>query len=124
MKIKKPLLSGTCSGIILVQFLLIITALLVSACYTDKKITPGISEMVVVFKKDIPVEQATSILFEKDYPFQEGMDSSKGKLYFKETGPKFIVQVPHEKVPDFRLEMKNIPQIYEVYQADRTINKD
>jgi len=124
MIINRYLSPGTYSRIFLLHIAFIITALLASGCYTDKKSKPGTFDMVVVFRIDVPVAKASSILFEKDYIFHEGMDNSKGKEYFKKTGPKFIVQVPQEKLSNFKLEMKDIPQIYEIYQADWTIEKD
>ncbi|HPS86554.1 MAG TPA: hypothetical protein PLY36_07405 [Spirochaetota bacterium] len=124
MKTNSCYFSGTYSRIILLQLIFIIAALLATACYTDKKISTTTLEMIVIFKADVPVEKANSILFEKEYIYHEGMDSSKGKKYFQETGPKFIVQVPKDKVETFNLEMKNIPQIYEIYQADWTETKD
>jgi hypothetical protein len=117
-------LSGTYSRIILLQFIVIISSLFMTGCYTDKKSSTTAVEMVVVFKSEVPVEKANSILFEREYIFSEGMDSSKGKKYSQETGPKFIVQVPKDKIAAFKIEMKNIPQIYEIYEADWTINKD
>ncbi len=123
-KINRHHLSKTYSGIILLQFIVIFTAILTTGCYTDKKISPASVEMIVVFKIDVPVEKASSILFEKEYIFHEGIDSSKGKKYYQETGPKYIVQVPKDKLAAFNLEMKSIPQIYEIYQADWTISKD
>ncbi len=124
MKTNKQYLLGTNSRIILLQIVIFISALFIAGCYTDKKVSGTGIEMVVVFKLEVPVEKANSILFEKEYIYREGMDSSKGKKYFRETGPKFIVQVPKEKMEQFSLEMKGIPQIYEIYQADWTINKD
>lgn len=124
MKTYNKYLSGIYSRIILFQIIFFISALFTAGCYTDKKISTTTAEMVVVFKLDIPVEKANSILFEREYIFHAGMDNSKGKKYFRETGPKFIVQVPKEKIEQFSLEMKGIPQIFEVYQADWTINKD
>ena len=106
------------------MFFLITASVLTTGCFTDRKKSPATIELVVVFKPDVPVEKASSILFEKEFIFHEGMDSSKGKQYYRETGPKFIVQVPKEKIETFHLQMKNIPQIYEIYQPDWTMNKD
>jgi len=115
---------NTYSGITILQFVIIISAILLTGCWADKKINPSTVDMIVVFKSDVPMEKASSILFEKDFIFHEGSDSSKGKQYFKDTGPKYIVIVPKDKIETFNLEMKNIPQIYEIYQADWTVNKD
>lgn len=104
--------------------LFVITSLIFTGCYLTKKDTSPTVDMIVVFKKNVPVEKANSILFEKGYIFYEGMDSSKGKQYYLTTGPKYIVKVPPEKVAAFIDETKNIFQVYEVYRADWTIEKD
>lgn len=104
--------------------LLAVSFSILSGCYTDKKIAPGVVEMIVVFKNDVPIAKASSLLFEREYIFHEGMDGSRDKKYINRTGPKYIVQVPKEKITQFNLEMKGIAQIYEVYQADWTINKN
>ena len=124
MKTNRKYLSGTYSRIILLQILFFISALLITGCYVDKKTSSTAIEMVVVFKTEIPVEKANSILYEKEYIFHAGSDNSKGKKYSQETGPAFIVQVPKEKIEQFNLEMKTIPQIYEVYRADWTAKKN
>lgn len=124
MKTNRKYLSGTYSRIILLQIVLFISTMLILGCYTDKKISTASIEMVVVFKTEVPVEKANSILFEREYIFHSGMDKNRGKKYAHETGPEFIVQVPKEKIEQFRQEMKSIPQIFEVYQAEWTANKD
>lgn len=116
--------SATYSRIILLQVLVIISVFLLTGCYVDKKTSPATIDMIVVFSKDVPVEKASSIMFEHEYIFLEGSDSSKGKKYFQETGPKYIVKVPKEKLDVFNTEMKSIKQIYEFYRADYTVNKD
>lgn len=108
---------------ILSSFFIIITTA-VPGCYLTTKDTSPTVDMVVVFKKNVPVEKADSILFEKGYIFYEGMDSSKGKQYYLRTGPKFIVKVPPEKVTVFSEEVENINQVFEVYRADWTKEKD
>jgi hypothetical protein len=124
MKTKKSYSAGIGSGIILLHAVIIITALILTGCYTDKKISSTSIDIVVVFNKDIPIAKASSILFEKEYFFYEGSDRSKGKKYFHETGPKYIVKVPNEKIGEFNAEMKTIAQIYEIYPADYSNNKD
>ncbi len=106
------------------MFLIFTVSALMSGCYTDRKKSPATIEFVVVFRPDVPVEKASSILYEREFIFHEGSDSSRGKKYISETGPKFIVQVPKEKVETFHMQMKAIPQIYEIYQPDWNINKD
>jgi hypothetical protein len=98
--------------------------LILPGCYFTQKDTSPTIDMIVVFKKNVQVEKANSILFEKGYIFFEGTDSSKGKAYFQNTGPKYIVKVPPDKITSFSEEMKNIFQVYEVYRADWTIEKD
>ena len=67
MKTNKKYLSGTYSRIILLQIVIFISALFIAGCYTDKKVSGTGIEMVVVFKLEVPVEKANSILFEKDF---------------------------------------------------------
>jgi hypothetical protein len=60
-----------------------------------------------------------------DYPFWEGMDSSKRKAYFYKTGEKYHVIFPsEEEKQNFIQYLKNKPEIYEVYKADWNIRKD
>jgi hypothetical protein len=127
MKIIKNFLSGAYSVNILIPLFFIITITFMTGCYFDKKTSTasaGMIDIVVVFKPDVPVEKANSLLFEKEYIFHEGMDSSRGKKYYQETGPKYIVKVPMDKIEAFNAEMKVIPQIYEIYRADYSVNKD
>lgn len=107
-----------------IRVLFIALSLSIAGCFADKKSSSSSIEMIVVFNKDVQVEKANSIMFEKGYIFREGSDSSKGKRYFIETGPKFIVAVPKDKLDLFADEMKGIPQIFEVYRADWRVNKD
>jgi len=95
-----------------------------AGCFIDKKVSTSAIDMIVVFNKDVPIEKSSSIMFEHEYIFVEGTDSSKGKTYFQESGPKYIVKVPKEKIDVFIAEMKVIPQIYEIYRADYSITKD
>ena len=59
------------------------------------------TDIIVVFKKDIPIEQADVVMKKLKLSYHEGMDSSKGKLYFYATGPKFIVKVPLSHKDEF-----------------------
>ena len=117
-------LSSTCSRITLFHVIMFAAALLITGCYADKKTSAATIDMVVVFNKNVPIEKASSIMFEHEYIFIEGMDSSKGKKYFQETGPKYIVKVPKEKIDAFNAEMKPVTQIYEIYRADYSVIKD
>ncbi len=104
--------------IILLQFIVISSVLMMTGCYTDKKTSTGTIDIIVIFKIDVPVEKANSILFEKEYIFTEGIGSSKDKNHSLNSGHKYIVQVPKDRVTAFIVEMKNIPQVNEVYQAE------
>ncbi len=117
-------LHSASSILIILMSGLIIPMVFMTGCYMDKKTSPSAVDMVVVFKIDVPIEKASSILFEQEYIYHEGMDNSRDKKYSGETGPKYIVKVPKEKITLFNLEMKKFPQIYEVYQADWTKRKD
>lgn len=82
-------------------------------------------EIIAVFKKDITLEGAQVILSKSGIKYREGMDSSRGKLYFYKTGPKFILtfetKAEREK---FTAAYENAEEIYELYMPDWTIQKD
>jgi hypothetical protein len=82
-------------------------------------------ELVVVFKKGIEVQAAQVILDKMGIQYRKGMDSSKGKIYFYNTGSKFIItfgtQLQKEKwITDYQ----NLPDVYETYTPDWTKRKD
>ncbi|MDO9399166.1 MAG: hypothetical protein Q7T79_00550 [bacterium] len=83
-------------------------------------------ELVVVFKKDITFKKADEIMKQAGFTYRQGSDSSRGKMYSQLTGPKFILKFPANKYIDiFRAESyRDIPEIYEIYQADWNIIKD
>lgn len=89
--------------------------------YPDDRI-----ELIVVFKKEISDGEAEVFLKENGNPASRtGMDSSRGKLYYYKTGPKFIVTFDsNEDREAFRSATQDRPEIYEVYTPDWTIQKD
>lgn len=124
MKTYSVCLQRICSLTVLFIAVTVISVSLTSACYMDKKSSAGTVDMVVVFKADVPIEKASSILFEHEYIFYEGTDNRKGKKYFAETGPEYTVKVPREKIPAFNNDMKKILQIYEIYEAERSAEQE
>jgi hypothetical protein len=91
-------------------------------------VLPKISEsitLIVVFNKKVSSKKIESIMYNLGYPFWEGMDSSKGKIYFKETGNKYMVIFPTEKnKEEAAIKLKQMKEIHEVYLPDWGINKD
>jgi hypothetical protein len=92
--------------------------------YVLPKIRDNIT-LVVVFNKTIAPQKTESIMDSLGYPFWEGMDSSKGKRYFQETGNKYMIIFPSEKdKEEAKIKMKQMKEIYEVYLPDWNIHKD
>lgn len=118
MKTERNYLSGIGSGIILFHAAVVITALIITGCYTDKKISSTTIDMVVVFNKDVPIAKASSIMFESGYSFSDTTKNRMTKIPLRETGPMYNVKVSKDKIEEFSSEMKSIPHIYEVYRAD------
>ena len=82
-------------------------------------------ELVVVFKQEIELDNAVSILQHTGISYRKGMDSSKGKIYFYKTGSKFILTFETEQRKDaFIAEYENKKEIYEIYAPDWSITKD
>ncbi len=81
-------------------------------------------ELVVVFKKGISPEEAEATMRSLGRPFREGMDSSRGKIYFYSTGPKFRLPVSPDEAPALTKRLGKMRQVYEVYKADWNIVKD
>jgi hypothetical protein len=82
-------------------------------------------ELVVVFKKKIKLETATPILDKAGVKYREGMDSSRGKLYWYNTGPKFIVTFTTEAEKEsLNAEFEKMNEIHEVYTPDWDKCKD
>lgn len=82
-------------------------------------------ELIVVFTKETELSRAEQILSNCNADYREGMDSSKGKIYFYRTGPKFILTFHTKKEKQaFLHNHKAINEIYEVYEPDWDIMKD
>ena len=82
-------------------------------------------DLIVVFNKDVSEEDAEAILKEHEgISFKSGMDSSRGKVYFYSTGPKFIVTVESDKRSAFLNNIKENPDLHEIYVADWEKTKD
>ena len=81
-------------------------------------------DMVVVFKKEIVEDHAEKIMESFNYSYRKGMDSSRGKIYFYKTGPKFIVEIRTANRDSFIAQVEKCIEVYEVYQADWKIIKD
>ena len=82
-------------------------------------------ELILVFKKDFRFQNAQMILDKAGVKYREGMDSSKGKIYFYKTGPKFILTFETEEEKNkFEIKYQNLEEIYEIYTTDWEIQKD
>lgn len=82
-------------------------------------------ELILVFKKDIRLQNAQMILDKAGVKYREGMDSGKGKIYFYKTGPKFILTFESEEEKNkFEIEYQILEEIYEIYTPDWEIQKD
>jgi hypothetical protein len=81
-------------------------------------------ELVVYFQKGVTEDQATQRLKALKHPFHGGADSSRGKGYFYESGPPFIVNVPVSALDAFTEACGKLPEVKEVYQADKSMQKD
>ena len=83
-------------------------------------------ELIVVFKKNISEKIAEAFLQSLGIPFREGMDSSKGKIYFYATGGKYILTFQHEQdKASFRMKRYQfLPEIHEIYEPNWEIQKD
>ena len=82
-------------------------------------------ELIVVFKKDIDLQNAQAILNNTGVKYREGMDSSRGKLYYYSTGPKFILAFETEQRKELiNSEFENMIEIHEVYTPDWDKCKD
>ena len=82
-------------------------------------------ELIVVFKKEIKLSKAQKILDTTKIKYREGMDSSRGKIYFYKTGPKFILTFETEQEKNkFELEYQKLKEIHEIYSPDWEKRKD
>ncbi len=86
---------------------------------------PDKLELIVVFIKGIEVQKAQILLDKTGIAYRKGMDSSRGKLYFYNTGPKFILTFPSQQEKEkFITDHQNAKAIYELYTPDWTKRKD
>ena len=82
-------------------------------------------ELIVVFKKTVEPEQANEILDKTGVVYREGMDSSRGKVYFYSTGPKYILTFKtDEDKQAFIKKHKGKRVVHEMYTPDWTKAKD
>ena len=82
-------------------------------------------ELVIVFKKEIEMDNAKAILDVAKINYRKGMDSSKGKIYFYNTGPKFILTFTTTQQRDeFMAAFKGKKEVHEIYRPDWSITKD
>jgi hypothetical protein len=81
-------------------------------------------EMCVVFKKDVVLAKAELILESLAYPYRQGGDSSRGRLYGDNTGPKFIVTVSRAELENFISDIGKQADVYEAYEANWEMSKD
>jgi len=82
-------------------------------------------ELIVVFKKEIGLESAQAILGNAGVNYRKGMDSSRGKLYFYKTGPKFILTFETEQQKEtIATGFEKLNEVYEVYTPDWDKCKD
>ncbi len=84
----------------------------------------GAGETVVVFKKGTPPETAKGLLRASGCSFREGSDSSRGKQYFYATGPKFLVAAGVDGTEKLKRELSGKPEVFEIYEADDSVQKD
>ena len=65
------------------------------------------------------MDNALARLENSGVPYRKGIDSSKGKIYFYNTGPKFILTFETGKNRDeFIAEYENKKEVYEIYPPD------
>lgn len=83
-------------------------------------------ELIVVFKKDVTPDEADAMLKNSGAPkYRNGMDSSRGKIYFYSTGPKFILTFDAaDERKKFLSANEGDARIHEMYIPDWTKSKD
>jgi len=82
-------------------------------------------ELIIVFKKDIDSQNAQIIIDKTGIKHRKGMDSSRGKIYFYDTGPKFILTFDTEQEKErIMAEFEILNEIHEVYTPDWEKSKD
>ena len=82
-------------------------------------------ELILVFKKNISSEKAEIFLNSTGVPYREGMDSGRGKIYFYNTGPKYILTFKtKQERKQFEREYQNSEEVHEIYIPNWKIQKD
>lgn len=82
-------------------------------------------ELILVFKKEIGLRKAQNILKDIGVKYREGMDSSRGKIYFYSTGPKFILTFENDDEKNkFESKYQDLQEIQEIYTPDWNMQKD
>ena len=82
-------------------------------------------ELIMVFKKEISLRKSKIILNKIGVKYREGMDSSRGKIYFYSTGPKFILTFETEEEKDkFENKYQELNEVHEIYTPDWDKRKD
>jgi len=83
-------------------------------------------QLVVVFKNNVTEEQSKAMVASWNVKFHNGMDSSRGKLYFYATGEKYLLTFnSDDELMDFRrLRYQFLPEIHEIYTPNWDIQKD
>lgn len=94
------------------------------ACSLESKNMSTTTEYIVVFKKDISENTAATLMKDSHFNYSAGADSSKGKVYFYSTGPKFRVVVNNSDTEKFNLYFKSKSEIHEIYKANWNLTKD
>ncbi|MBS1647280.1 MAG: hypothetical protein JST67_08060 [Bacteroidetes bacterium] len=81
-------------------------------------------ELVVVFHLEVPEAKAQAILEAAGFPYKEGA-AGRGKIYFYSTGPTFIVTFDTKKQQkELEKTHKKTPEIYEMWERDKSKRKD
>lgn len=82
-------------------------------------------ELMIVFKKEVPMQKAKAILYKSRVKYRERMDSSRGKIYFYRTGPKFVLTFNTLSDKKYFISThKETKEIFELYTPDWCIQKD
>ncbi len=83
-------------------------------------------ELIVVFKKNVTEERSLEIVQSFGIAFRKGMDSSRGKIYFYNTGEKYILtfESSEQKMDFMKTHPKFLPEIHEIYEPNWKIQKD
>jgi len=89
------------------------------------EITPAVAiKMVVYFQKGITGKEAQGVLRRFGYRHHFGADGQRGRAYFYESGPPFIVHVPVAALEVFIEACSKLPEVKEVYELDWGSIKD